>query len=429
MAINYGLKGYLIQTLIAVLDALNPASDWTAISIEPHDDSEKVDLKIKYLDRTKVVQIKSSKNTFKHWEIKEWCKALSKSTEADYVKELLLVGRVVEKTRKVGCIDGVKIVVSDLYDEKHLIDIATHRLDKFYFHQGKPMVAAPIREHLVRALVCKFLESSVTGLEFTKDDFLKSMLKWVLDTEYWITHVNPWITFSEYPKLTSTNSVSHEVFKKAIHLLGWNAFSENISITIQDDTQNEEKTVRINFLGDFRSGTKSNTKEVIAIYCYDSPTYPESPIDTLREFYQSVKHSQSYLAEEGLLDTQDNITTRYHNILVWLSLDKDEEDKYYVLDCFNSEYGEPYMIKDNYYYVLDNAKLKFLISSIIDSKNYWQEELTTFLYPITEDNLSIEMIGHRGIEVPVEFINSSILPIVKEKNGQELICLFCADPF
>ena len=52
-----------------------------------------------------------------------------------------------------------------------------------------------------------------------------------------------------------------------------------------------------------------------------------------------------------------------------------------------------------------------------------------FLYPITEDNSDTQKIGKRGIYMPPQFLNSSILPIIKEDKNKISVLLFCSDKF
>lgn len=47
---NSGIRGYLIQTIICVLDALEEDNLWTSVTLEPLDESEKVDIKWIYPD-------------------------------------------------------------------------------------------------------------------------------------------------------------------------------------------------------------------------------------------------------------------------------------------------------------------------------------------------------------------------------------------
>ncbi len=60
---NAGVRGYLIQTIICVLNALEKDNNWLAVTLEPMDESEKVDIRWKYQnDVVKVCQVKSSQN-------------------------------------------------------------------------------------------------------------------------------------------------------------------------------------------------------------------------------------------------------------------------------------------------------------------------------------------------------------------------------
>jgi hypothetical protein len=58
------IRGYLIQTLTALLEALDDQQPWTSVTLEPNLESHKVDILWQYPDRTKAVQVKSSQNPF-----------------------------------------------------------------------------------------------------------------------------------------------------------------------------------------------------------------------------------------------------------------------------------------------------------------------------------------------------------------------------
>ena len=58
---QYAIKGYLLQSLVALLDSFE--TDWETVCVEPNDESEKVDILWTYNGgKKKVVQVKSSKN-------------------------------------------------------------------------------------------------------------------------------------------------------------------------------------------------------------------------------------------------------------------------------------------------------------------------------------------------------------------------------
>lgn len=71
MSGNASVRGYLLQTIICSLDALQDDSKRVLPSIEPHLDSEKVD-----------VVVKSSQNQIRKPQMKRWAKEWESSVPA-----------------------------------------------------------------------------------------------------------------------------------------------------------------------------------------------------------------------------------------------------------------------------------------------------------------------------------------------------------
>ena len=95
---QYAIKGYLIQSLVALLDSFE--TEWEKISVEPNDESEKVDILWIFKEgRRKVVQVKYSKNTITFSSAKKWANELITQTNADEY-ELILVGYVDKNIHK-----------------------------------------------------------------------------------------------------------------------------------------------------------------------------------------------------------------------------------------------------------------------------------------------------------------------------------------
>ncbi len=88
-----GARGYLLQALICVLDCIDHDDKWSNVTIEPNDDSDKVDILWGYDDRRKVVQVKSSQNQIDLASAKQWAAELEAATIADEY-ELRLIGAV-----------------------------------------------------------------------------------------------------------------------------------------------------------------------------------------------------------------------------------------------------------------------------------------------------------------------------------------------
>ena len=65
------IRGYLVQTLIALLDALDDKKSWQSVTLEPNIESDKVDILLKNSAVAKAVQVKSSQNPFSRGDVRE----------------------------------------------------------------------------------------------------------------------------------------------------------------------------------------------------------------------------------------------------------------------------------------------------------------------------------------------------------------------
>lgn len=91
MSGKYGLKGYMYQSITAIIEALSD-DNWDSIKIEPQTKDDKIDISL--IDHEKVIrsiQVKSSINKFGSGNIKKWLHELCLD-QPDGKHELILVG-------------------------------------------------------------------------------------------------------------------------------------------------------------------------------------------------------------------------------------------------------------------------------------------------------------------------------------------------
>ena len=104
-----GGRGYLIQSLICVLDIVRDDHNWAEVTIEPKTESEKVDI-LWTLDgsQKRAIQIKSSEYQIGKSAVESWARELKESmTATEY--ELILVGPCSESVVRMGSFEGVSI--------------------------------------------------------------------------------------------------------------------------------------------------------------------------------------------------------------------------------------------------------------------------------------------------------------------------------
>ncbi|MCU0875173.1 MAG: DUF4062 domain-containing protein [Pirellulaceae bacterium] len=173
------IRGYLAQTLIALLEALDDDQQWTSVTLEPNVDSHKVDILWQYPDRAKAVQVKSSQNPFAEADVKRWAGELEAWKQADEY-ELALIGTpgspAVAKLRRVGKVAVPRAKNLDLDDFK---ERAAHRLDRFLEARDLFRGTADYREMVAGALADHLANLATRGEPLTPDDLAQLLTDWL----------------------------------------------------------------------------------------------------------------------------------------------------------------------------------------------------------------------------------------------------------
>jgi hypothetical protein len=174
------VRGYLLQTIICLLDALQGDGGWESLTLEPHLESEKIDI-IWYSpisQEAKVAQVKSSQNQINKSQAEQWAKELSSSIEAASYK-LILIGPCSQGVVSLGKVGDVEIPLPKALDVTGLIEQAAHRLDRYLDNKRMPRVTANGRELLVSALVTKLETYSTSGRAVSRNEFDQLLQEWI----------------------------------------------------------------------------------------------------------------------------------------------------------------------------------------------------------------------------------------------------------
>ena len=176
-----GARGYLLQALICVLDGLDEEHDWLSVTIEPNNESEKVDIAWTYEKRSKVVQVKSSQNQIDLPSATRWAQDLEQSTTADEY-ELRLLGPCSKSVASSGRIGSVLLPTPASLDIQSLIQQAAHRLDR-YLSAKEPARSLPplTREIVVEALSHRLGTYSTEGQELSRTDLDRLLDSWATE--------------------------------------------------------------------------------------------------------------------------------------------------------------------------------------------------------------------------------------------------------
>lgn len=422
-----GVRGYLVQALIAVLNSLNKKDKWISVSVEPNDESEKVDICWKYEDsKVKVVQVKSTENSFSYANAKKWSEELESKTPNATEYILFLVGRLENKLfEKKDDPIGKTIIRNVDLDINALNAQIIIEIDSFFADRGKSQLPISIKRIITKSLNYDFTEHSIFGREMLREEFDRALLGYLVHIEEYLSR-NLYTPLIQPLESTKDLGDKYNLTKNILKLIGWSNLNENEVVTVYNSKTNNDEIYTVDFYANYDSRLKDNECDKIFINSYFNAEYPLNPQHIIAENTFSV----DLINEKFSKQRNQDVKTTTHALQFFLSLKESESNNNYITEI-RSLYKSNILNDDIIYYAIDNRHLNFLISSIITARTYRDSEklVVKFLYPITEDVSTEKKIGKRDVFLPPQYINSSILPIVKESHDKISVLLFCSDNY
>lgn len=172
------LRGYLIQTIIGLLEALDDGI-WETVTFEPKHESEAIDILWRGKQWVKAVQIKSCQNSFQAADVTRWATNLESKFQATEF-ELILVGNCSPKIAKLKKIGRVCVPIPKSLDIVGLIEQAAHRLACFIEQQEIEGISAKDCEFVVRGIATQLIEYSVARTVISRDKLNELICEWIL---------------------------------------------------------------------------------------------------------------------------------------------------------------------------------------------------------------------------------------------------------
>jgi len=172
-----GNRGYLIQSVIALLESLS-RSDWAQLTLEPTHASDKIDISWYGGSATRACQVKSSINQINQPDAKKWAAELEAQSTADELT-LILVGPCSSSVARMGLYGKVTIPCPKSLDFEGMLGFAAHLLDRFLVQEKINAQSPSHRELMVRALVTELSIFASDGSPIERHGFIELMKSWV----------------------------------------------------------------------------------------------------------------------------------------------------------------------------------------------------------------------------------------------------------
>jgi len=175
-----GGRGYLIQAVIAVLDAFHDR-DWTECVLEPMLGADKVDLLFRSTSGDRVSQIKSSKNSIDVADIRNWAEELEIAYPGAKQHELFLIGPVTGGAASLTRVGKVDIPILQPLNIEALLEQCAHRLDRYLRDLGHGPTRPMARELLAQAFATRLGQLAASGKTLSRKALEELLAEWVAE--------------------------------------------------------------------------------------------------------------------------------------------------------------------------------------------------------------------------------------------------------
>ncbi len=236
--------------------------------------------------------------------------------------------------------------------------------------------------------------------------------------------------------------IGENITNNFFSLIGWENALPNqtlVCLKAQKHARKESKkklreSHGIDYLLNYRSALESNTVDNIVISVKNSNSeYPNNPVKKFKEHIKDLAHTiecfnRSPLKSEQLKKYHGYKKTNDTGVLFWLS--HHNETYHDVISKLESCRLDK-DLKFSSIYVVDNKRIEFIFKIVNHLKSKYQDREILLYYPETSLNYEDKQTLRAGSCLPVEYINSPVIPFVLRTKNEELdiFCIATSDNF
>ncbi len=177
---SVAIRGFLVQTLVALLDIAQAEPPFTEITLEPSLGNDQFDFVWSDAKGTHAVQVKSTINVFGKSDVENWARKLEAERSTEDCR-LVLVGIIHPSLEKVRQVGNVAIEKKNLDIPAHIRE-AAHLLAAFLEAINANPGTASERKMVVKALVTEleiYAANSPKSRTLTREAFMKLLRQWI----------------------------------------------------------------------------------------------------------------------------------------------------------------------------------------------------------------------------------------------------------
>ena len=220
-----------------------------------------------------------------------------------------------------------------------------------------------------------------------------------------------------------------------LKLIGWGSSPSNIEFKCIRPTKHDNaRTHGLDFYFAYKSPLVDSVLKSVSISVkFSNKVYPNSPNSKFKEHVKDIataiecsKNSDDVI--QFIASINGYSQTEETGVLFWLSNNIETYD-----DLITKVSTAQLTLENQFHslFVVDNKRIDFIYKSIVFAKAKYPNSEILFYYPDTGKNILPTEKKNCGKILPVEYINSSILPlrIQDKETGKTTLALFTIDSF
>ncbi len=227
-----------------------------------------------------------------------------------------------------------------------------------------------------------------------------------------------------------------EIVDKLLSMIGWHPNMKGIDVEcirpIEHAISTKSRTTHgVDFIYQYDSPFFNDTKDFVLISSKFNDEYPSNPVTKfkshLKDLASAIECFKKSLLKNQLAEFGKS--NKYTGVIFWLDNGKDKEydDVIERLTDFRTEDDVDF----ESIYLVDNKRADFLYQTLSYAENHFKKSSVEFLIPNTGHNNTVKTRKSSSAVLPVQYINSSILPlkVIQKDGAQETLVLNVIDEF
>ena len=239
-----------------------------------------------------------------------------------------------------------------------------------------------------------------------------------------------------------------KMMEEFLKLIGWEGISQNETFQCSLGKKHKDRSSKSdrdghNIDATFHYDNPLNHSETDIVLCsskhnQDKYSDKNKSVGFLKDLAQSIECANKDFNFANSFENSERKKV-FKGLLFWVSSNTDEQETSMIdqisdsliRDAEEEDVFAPRLrgIAFDSIYVVDNRKLTFILSAVKTAQSFHPNSRIRYLFPHTGYNNESELLITYGDIMPIQYVNTSLLPIVIDDGDMSTLMLFCDSNF